>query len=72
MIAAEIGQFIHLNEASALSKDANIQQSGDQGMPRRKESLVGPTREAVGDVVREDHDEPVPMDIDEELRMKGH
>ncbi|KAH6562098.1 hypothetical protein BASA50_004168 [Batrachochytrium salamandrivorans] len=39
---------------------------------RPRETLPGPTRDAVGNVEREDFDESQEMDIDEELRMKGH
>ncbi|KAI8927800.1 kinase-like domain-containing protein [Entophlyctis helioformis] len=63
MIADEVIEFKKVANAKAVM---NAQ------LPRPKETLSGPTRDAVGNVEREDHDETMAMDIDEELRMKGH
>ncbi|KAK6100111.1 mitogen activated protein kinase 2, variant 2 [Batrachochytrium dendrobatidis] len=63
IIAAEA---LHFKKSSAMGHGLNESHS------RPKETLAGPTRDAVGNVEREDFDESQAMDIDEELRMKGH
>nr|KAJ3406282.1 Mitogen-activated protein kinase 14 [Polyrhizophydium stewartii] len=62
MIAEEVVQFKRLTQPAGVGAT----------LPRPKETLPGPSRDVVGNVEREDHDEPRAMDIDEELRMKGH
>ncbi len=41
-------------------------------IPKPAAPLPGPTRSPGANIERDDHDHGGPMDIDEELRMKGH